>query len=203
MRSYKVPVESNEIVFLELKKKINKIVAKRRATMTYAQAQEFLKTGIIPETDNYKDKQVLCEIKDFLKRYPSKPKVYISYERIAYFDKNDKDFRVSFDRKILTRRTNVHFSDNDYGTPLLTDNRYLMEIKLSNYIPKWLCSILSEQKIYPQGFSKYGTEFKCYLENKNRERNIKSSIHPVPDNIISNGIPMNILTNKGVNQNAR
>lgn len=107
----------------------------------------------------YNDNQVLEEIKEFLSRYPAKPKVFISYQRTAYFDKNDSSFRVSFDRKILTRRNDISFKESDYGNELIEDKKYLMEIKLSKSIPMWMSKILCENKIFPISFSKYGTEY--------------------------------------------
>ncbi len=203
MRSYHVPVKDDDIVYLELKKKIGGIVAKRRATMTYSEAMEFINDGKKPEFDNYNDSQVVDEISDFLARYPSKPKVYISYERVAYFDQNDMDFRISFDTRILTRRNNIDFYDSDYGTALIPEKKYIMEIKLSKAMPLWMCDILSKNKIYKTSFSKYGTEFKKYKENQKRSNHIRNSSSEIPDSIVSNGIPFAIITNKGANKYAR
>lgn len=167
LRSYIIPVSDEKPVFLELKKKIGGIVAKRRAIIPYSYALEFVRTGIIPKTNNYQDNQVLCEIKEFLTRNKVTPKVFISYERVAYFGKDDSEFRVSFDRNILTRRTQVELSDGDFGVELLENNRYLMEIKCAGQIPIWLCNLMSEMKIYCISFSKYGTEYKNFCLKKN------------------------------------
>jgi len=163
MRSYAVPIGSKDMVFLELKKKINGIVAKRRAAMPLAQAMDFINRGIAPNLNSYLDNQVVQEITYFLSRYKVTPKVFISYRRVAYFDKSDHDFRVSFDSDILTRRTDVSLSAGDYGTELLDNDDILMEIKCCNSIPLWLCRILSEMGIRRTSFSKYGTEFKKYI----------------------------------------
>lgn len=170
LRSYNMHTSGEDMVFLELKKKISGIVAKRRAYMTYSQAMDFIGTGKIPQTDNYQDRQVVAEIEDFLKRNPVSPKVYISYERVAFFDKDNREFRVSFDKNILTRRTKVNLMDGDYGSELLADDRCLMEIKCAGQLPLWLCHTLSEMKIYRTSFSKYGTEYKRYVAyNNNRQ----------------------------------
>lgn len=160
MRSYTMPTCDEDIVFLELKKKIGGIVAKRRAVMTFAQATDFLEKGVAPELKTYEDRQVLAEISSFLNRYHVIPKVFISYERIAYFDKTDPELRVSFDSKILTRRSNVSLIAGDYGTELLDTDALLMEIKCGGTIPLWLCRLLSDMCIFKVNFSKYGTEYK-------------------------------------------
>lgn len=162
LRSYKMPSPGDDMVFLELKKKIGGIVAKRRAVMHYGEAMEMVTHGTLPVCDNYQDKQVVSEIQEFLSRYTVSPKVYISYERIAFFDKDDGEFRVSFDKNILTRRNNVNLRGS-YGIPLLKDGRYLMEVKCIGAIPVWMSKLLSELKIYRTNFSKYGTEYKRFI----------------------------------------
>ncbi len=163
MRSYTMPTCGDDTVFLELKKKIGGIVAKRRAIMTFAQAEAFLDKGVTPELKTYEDRQVIDEISTFLNRYQVRPKAFISYERIAYFDNNDPEFRVSFDSNIITRRDNVSLIAGDYGTELLDSDELLMEIKCGGAIPIWLCRLLSDMQIYKTNFSKYGAEFKKHL----------------------------------------
>lgn len=160
LRSYTMPTSGDDTVFLELKKKIGGIVAKRRAIMTYSQATDYLTKGIVPTLPTYEDAQVMREISTFINRNPVIPKVFISYERIAYADKQDPELRISFDFGILTRRSNVTLTDGDWGTELLDNEDYLMEIKCHGNMPFWLCRLLSELKISRTTFSKYGTEFK-------------------------------------------
>ena len=44
-----------------------------------------------------------------------------------------------------------------------------MEVKILGAIPLWLTHILSDLKIVPASFSKYGNEFKRYCLNANKE----------------------------------
>lgn len=162
LRSYKMPTSEKDTVFLELKKKINGVVNKRRATLCYHDAVCFLQNGKLPKTMSYTDNQVLNEIGEFLIRYPAKPKVFLSYERVAYFGKNDHEFRVTFDQNILTRRDKPSFKSGDFGTELLEDKKILMEVKISGAMPLWFAKMLSEVKVYKTGFSKYGKEYKKY-----------------------------------------
>jgi hypothetical protein len=160
MRSYTMPTSGSDTVFLELKKKIGGVVAKRRAVMTFAQATDYLQSGIVPVLKNYEDNQVMQEIQCFLNRYPVLPKVYISYERIAFADREDPELRISFDFNMLSRRSDVSLSGGDWGTELLDTDDILMEIKCSGNIPIWLCRMMSDLGIHRTNFSKYGTEYK-------------------------------------------
>ena len=106
---------------------------------------------------------IVNEIDYFKKMYTLKPKVYLSYDRYAYFEKNDGDFRVTFDTNITTRRGDVRLESGSYGNKLIPDRLYLMEIKISGAVPMWFTRCLSDLHIYPVSFSKYGTEYKRYV----------------------------------------
>lgn len=92
--------------------------------------------------------------------YNLSPKLYLAYDRIAYFEKDNKDLRISFDMNIRSRRYDLALEKGDYGKRLLPDDVCLMEIKTSLAKPLWLTHLLAELKINRTRFSKYGTEFK-------------------------------------------
>ena len=158
MRAYGVPGEKSK-VFLEIKKKYHGIVNKRRTTLALDEAYHLVESGEMPEVKDYMNEQVLHEIVYFLHHYKLEPKVYLAYNRIAYFEKDNPDLRISFDTNIRTRRYDVHLEDGDYGEQLLEDNIYLMEIKTARAMPLWLAHALTELDIHRCSFSKYGTEF--------------------------------------------
>jgi hypothetical protein len=159
LRSYNVLSSPNDKVFLELKKKIGGIVNKRRAVLTLEEADDFIKLGKRPLTTNTMTQQVVNEIEYFLSHNDVAPSVYISYQRLAFFGKEDKDFRVTFDYDITTRRTDLSLAKTSYGDPLIKKGNFLLEVKLSDAVPMWLSQTLSELLIYRMGFSKYGSEF--------------------------------------------
>lgn len=168
LRSYSIPSSLDDKVFLELKKKINGIVNKRRVVLTLDDAYKFLTYGVEPICSNYLNKQVIKEIKYYLEKNKVIPKVYISYSRKAFFAKDDKDFRLTFDSKIITRRDDLSLEDGNFGYPILDDGIYLMEVKILKAMPLWFTRILTELEIYNTHFSKYGNEFMNYcLNNSN------------------------------------
>lgn len=159
LRSYGVP-NSDTKVFLEIKKKYNGLVNKRRSVLKLSEAHNLLETGKIPEIKDYMNGQVLNEIAYFLSHYDLMPKVYLAYDRVAYFEQGNQDLRISFDMNIRSRRYNVALEKGDYGEMLLDGDTYLMEIKTSRAKPLWLTNMLTELNIKRQSFSKYGTEYK-------------------------------------------
>ena len=162
LRAYFLPRSDDDPVFLEIKRKIKGTVVKRRAAMSYGEAKEFIHCGCRPKTDDYMVNQVLDEIEVYLKVYDVKPKVYLSYERVALFSRTDPDFRVTFDGNIISRRDRLDLFCEDRGESLLDDGELVMETKFSGAIPAWFCDILSKNKVYMSGFSKYGNEYTRY-----------------------------------------
>lgn len=162
LRSYGVP-KRTEKVFLEIKKKFNGIVNKRRTSLLLYEAYDFLDSGIPPEPKPYMNAQVLKELTYFMKLYDLGPKLYLAYDRIAYFERDNPDLRISFDMNIRSRRYDLQLEKSDFGEALLPEDTYLMEIKTSLAKPLWLTNMLTEFNIKRRSFSKYGTEFKQYI----------------------------------------
>lgn len=161
VRSYGVPgVE--DLVFLELKKKYKGVVYKRRVPLSYKQAMEYL----IEKKKPQEQTQIMKEIDWFMKMEQPVPKVFIAYDRIALFGKEDANLRVTFDTNIRFREENLNLANGDYGTPLMKENQVLMEIKIPGTMPLWMAHLLTKLEIYPTSYSKYGT---CYMTNLYKE----------------------------------
>lgn len=152
LRSYGIPT-MDSVVFLEIKKKYKKVVYKRRAAMTLSQAEEYLSGGEAPPIDNI---STLRELDFFLRRYELSPALFLAYDRQSYYSVEDDTLRITFDRRIRSRRTDISLSKGDHGELLLPEDIHLMEIKVSGSLPLWLSHIMSELNIFPTSFSKYG-----------------------------------------------
>lgn len=167
LRSYNPHPSLDSKVFLELKKKINGIVNKRRVVITLDEAYKFLYQGIRPQYSDYLNNQVLNELEYYLSKNQVYPNVYISYKRKAFFSKADRDFRLTFDTSIIARRDEVSLEKGEYGYAIFDEDKYLMEVKILGAMPVWFTNILSELKIYNTHFSKYGNEFMEYSMKNN------------------------------------
>lgn len=168
LRAYGIP-KTDSFVFLEIKKKYNKCVNKRRTTLRLNEAYSFCESGEQPEHQDYMNAQVCNEIEYFIRHYDVTPKVYIAYDRLAYFEEGNPDLRISFDTNIRTRRTDLSLEAGDHGDKLLSDGVWLMEIKTSRAKPLWLCEALTETGIKRISFSKYGTEYTHMLKDHLKE----------------------------------
>lgn len=110
-----------------------------------------MEKGIAPN-----NKQIFKELDYCFKKYNLNPKLYLSYERYSYEGIEDKNFRITFDTNIISRDYDLNLEKGDYGTKLIDENAFIMEVKNIGSMPLWLTHILAEMKIYPISFSKYG-----------------------------------------------
>ena len=174
MRSYDTP-SGNDQVFVEIKKKYQGIVNKRRTSMSLDHAKAYLDGRLssrdLIEMEEMVNPQVLEEIDYFKGFYGCIPKLYLSYDRQAFFERDDGDFRVTLDSNIETRRYDLGLDMGSYGKQLLKEDTYLMEIKINKAVPLWFAHILSQLEINPVSFSKYGTEYKNFVLDR-VEKNI-------------------------------
>lgn len=156
VRSYG-KADMDSVVFVEIKKKFEDVVYKRRVAMNYREAFEYLCNGKRPSVSN----QIINETDYFCKLYKDlKPRVFLSYEREAFYGKDDYDFRVTFDENILWRDSDLSLCSEEYGNPLISDDMSLMEIKTAGAMPLWMAHVLTENKIYKTSFSKYGNAYR-------------------------------------------
>lgn len=159
LRSYGVTEPGGE-VFLELKKKYKGIVYKRRITLPEDAAGEFI-AGRTPLGEHG---QIGREIEYFTAFYaPLLPAVHLSYERSAWFSREDRDLRITFDKNIRFRQEDVSLTLPAGGRRILSEGESLMEIKAAAALPLWLVSELDTLGIYQSTFSKYGEAYKVIL----------------------------------------
>jgi len=164
LRSYYSPASPDSSVFLEVKKKIGGIVTKRRVTMTVAEAETYILTRQKPHYVRFLDQQIMKEMDYFLDSYHSiAPRQYISYQRAAFFGKDNPDFRLTFDRELTERRFDLSLTKESYGNYIIPPDQRLMEIKVPGSIPMWMSKALSELEIRRHSFSKYGRAYRQFV----------------------------------------
>jgi len=166
IRKYGPFNQPNNEVYVEIKRKYQGIGTKRRVRLTDAEAAALLEKAVLPEKEDYYSRQILSEIAYLTKIYPVVPAVFMSYERLAFLDKNDKRFRLTIDRDIRTRRDNFDFGAGPSGLSLLPKDHILMEVKVGAAMPLWFAQALSALKIYLTSYSKYGKEFETRIRKE-------------------------------------
>lgn len=166
IRSYS-RADAASTVFVELKRKYDGIVYKRRIGIPEADAVKWMAGDRNREIEiecRAASDQVTDEIEYFCKYYSGlKPMLYLSYEREAYRMNDGTDFRLTFDENIRSRDHDISLESEAYGRELIEDGMVLMELKCSGGIPLWMTGILSSERIYKTSFSKYGTAYRTQI----------------------------------------
>lgn len=158
LRSYGIP-GNDDMVFVEIKRKLNGIGYKRRISVPFGEAKKLLRGEPI-QCDN---PQIEEELLAFVERYHPQPMVYLTYQRYAMTAKDDPEFRVTIDRNLQYRMSEVEKPSEDGMTPIMEDESLvLMEIKALGSIPQWLTDEMSRLKICQAPFSKVGS---CYTKH--------------------------------------
>ena len=154
---------------MELKKKYDSVVYKRRFPLTEEDALHWVSGETRCDTQT----QIADEIDYFLDYYETlHPVVFLSYEREAFYAKDGGDFRVTFDDHILCRQEDISLEADVWGTPLLEEGMVLMEIKCSGGLPLWMSHALTQMHVYKTSFSKYGTAYETMIYPQLREASV-------------------------------
>ena len=172
LRTYGV-ADDDTNAFIEIKKKYKGVVYKRRISMPYAKAIEYLVGGKRPEERS----QISDEIDYFLKYYKGiRPAMAISYDRIAMAGTKDPDLRITFDTNIRWRTDKLSLKEGNVGKDILLPGQHLMELKIAGAMSIELAKILDELNIRKTSFSKYGKGYVDYMYGEDATERNKSNI---------------------------
>lgn len=154
LRSYGLNT-NDKTVYLELKRKADGIVYKRRVGLKESEANRFLLKG-----EACGNGQIAKELMYFKNCYRLlEPAYLIIYERRAFYEENG-DLRVTMDENIRYREYDLNLSTSLEGRRILPEGSIVMEIKVQAAIPLWLTHLLTKHKIYQGSFSKVGEAYK-------------------------------------------
>ena len=179
VRWYGTPT-SGERVYVEIKKKYDGIVYKRRVGCSLTAAYAYLMGRVPyenacvqnPLSDQLQQEEALTlhsiqiarEIDAFTERYRNlRPSMYIVCERTAYAPVPGADadgLRITFDSGVAYR--DVLAGEREAGSafhPLLGLGETIMEVKTAGAYPSWLVEVLGGCQAYPSSFSKYGAAY--------------------------------------------
>ena len=161
LRCYGIP-DKDSRTYLELKKKYEGIVHKRRVAIPFSDlsissAREVVASGIC---------QISNELDFYIEANAVSEKVYIAYHRTAFIGTENKGLRVTFDKDVRFRLDCLDYFHPDDGCVILPQDKVLMEVKTFGGMPMWLARALSENGIFPTKFSKYGVCYTDYIFKK-------------------------------------
>ncbi len=173
LRTYGIP-EDDTSAFIEIKKKFKGVVYKRRISMSYSDALDYLVRGKEPVVKG----QITNEIDYFLRYYRGiRPAMAISYDRIAMAGIYDPELRITFDTNIRWRTDHLSLKNGNRGKDILLPGQHLMELKIAGAMSMEMAEILDELKIRQCSFSKYGRGYLDYMYGDKEIANVTGIAH--------------------------
>ncbi len=175
LRSYGLAKE-NTPVFLEVKRKLEGIVYKRRIVSTENEVDQFMNNE-----GELKNDQISRELEAFKENYGLlEPKYLIIYDRVAYYQ-DDSNLRITIDMNPRYRVNDLNLHTSMDGISLLEEGSAILEVKVQHSIPLWLVDILTKGKIYQSSFSKVGT---AHIRESEKKIAGKSATAKIPEMVV-------------------
>ncbi len=161
----------NDRVFLEIKKKYDGIVYKRRIGMSFLDAMFYVFSGERPE--GLTDLET-SEFDFFLKRHHIVNRTFLTYDREAYAADDGGVLRITFDTNIRYQTSGFSF-DEKQASEQVPVMGVLMEIKNPMSMPLWVAQMLSKYQIRPYSFSKYGAVYRNNILKEEKRCSVQLS----------------------------
>ena len=142
-------------VFLEIKQRVDKRMAKRRARLPYAQALDLAGLDEVATED---DPAFLHEVAYLHRTLALQPACIVRYDRLAFEgDDAHPDLRVTFDTNLRGRTRDLTLLPGSNATDafFLPPDRVVLEVKVNRSAPFWLTRILSRHGCVLRRVSKY------------------------------------------------
>ena len=146
--------------YVEIKKKYEGIVYKRRVGLNVREAAAWLR-GETRRAYTQIEREIECFL-DFYKTLA--PAMLIACERDSFLSPADGDLRITFDRTIRFRQSDLSLLSGTRGELLLEQGTVLMEAP--GTLPDWFIRMLSGNGVVPSGFSKYGAAYQKRLSEE-------------------------------------
>ena len=167
LRSYGLASDDSPC-FLEIKRKAEGLVYKRRIPVKEKIAKDFMNYR-----GDFEDSQISRELTCFRNYYKNLiPKFLIIYERESFYKENS-EVRVTFDFNPRYRIDDLNLHTSLEGIPLMKEESIFMEIKVLHNMPLWLTNIINKTKIKRGSISKVG---EAYLREKEKRNSLRMAL---------------------------
>ena len=163
-------------VFFEIKTKLRgkdyNVGYKRRVCVTKKEYRDIVKgkatvyDTVAKHTSDKSDLQIAKETDYLIGLFNLTPKILVSYVRQSY--QGEAALRITFDEELKYRTKNVIFTKNKTDKHFFENEKnIIMEIKAHGVLPLWLVRKLSEERIFPEQFSKVGKIYEKIRKENN------------------------------------
>lgn len=156
IRTYDETLESP--VFLEIKRRFNRLVLKGRARIGRDVMAGILAGGA-PEPSLLPDDQKACyeEFSAWMARWLAQPTVWVKYRREAYVGTINRDVRVTMDRNLRCAPVDRwQGSATAKSWQPVESRKVVLEIKFDDSFPDWVTRLIQQFRLERRSYSKYG-----------------------------------------------
>jgi len=155
IRSYSQVEEDR--VFLEIKRRLNRVVHKSRIAVPRPVARDILAGRHHALDLEGQELEDALEFVRLMERLQARPVVHVGYRRQAYVGIYHPGVRITFDREIAwgaPGRSDVLVPDTNVWP--IEDLRVVLELKFNRTMPRWMQGIIHRFSLNRISFSKYG-----------------------------------------------
>ncbi|MCH8494345.1 MAG: polyphosphate polymerase domain-containing protein [Balneolales bacterium] len=152
----------NAPVYLEVKRRFDKVIAKKRAVVHRDAVQQLLDGQFPmhshltnPSPEQFEALQYFC---DTQMRLNASPKTHIAYRREAYENDGNNSVRVTFDRHVYSEAVNnriVTFNNVTDNPISVFGSEVILELKFTNRFPEWFKHIVQSYGLKQESAAKY------------------------------------------------
>lgn len=172
IRTYEAHPTPDSGCFLEIKRKVQGTVYKRRVAMSVKEVQDYVEKRSYPLKTlasltlekREESLRVLKELDCIFEKYQAlNPSFIVACNRLSLKERLTESLRITFDHDLRWLYERDAVANGGQMQQLIDKGARIMEIKSTTGLPFWLVGILNEQKIYPRSFSKVGNSYKAWL----------------------------------------
>ncbi|MBQ9196859.1 MAG: polyphosphate polymerase domain-containing protein [Clostridia bacterium] len=161
LRAYGVP-GAQTTSFVEVKKKYDGVVYKRRVALPLQDAYSGLNREKLPEEAGQVGREAIW----LVKRYSLIPSAVIAYDRYAWFSEKEPDIRITFDCNLAFREHDFDLTSKAENIVFTRPDQRLMEIKTGGVYPMWLVKLLWDAQARRFHYSKYGYAYQQFIQKR-------------------------------------
>jgi SPX domain protein involved in polyphosphate accumulation len=162
-------------MFLEVKRRINDVIAKSRGKVHRSQWAQLMAdpAAPIPESVAGKDRWAVERFLSLARTLHIRPFTLVRYQREPYFSVIDDYARVTFDTNIRAHRMDrLSFEPDGRNWRNLDDTEIqrsqhsmiVLELKFTTHVPLWMVSLARRFGLVRSGYSKYGNSIRAFYQ---------------------------------------
>lgn len=146
-------------VYFEIKRRFNKVIAKKRARVL-REAAPIIAAGHLPRPEHldYVDAEQLDAIGHFstlMNELNASPKLHVAYRREAWIGDGSNAIRVTMDRQVMTEPRTSFSLSSGMQNPKMAFRHVILELKFTNRFPNWMTDLVRSFNLRQDSAAKY------------------------------------------------